>query len=95
MGEITIKIEVGDYTFPVKANSQKEEMNVRKSAEIFNSSYYKYKERYPLLKDSKLITMSALEVITDLVAENQLLKDKEQENLDFLEKLKKELHLTE
>jgi cell division protein ZapA (FtsZ GTPase activity inhibitor) len=93
MSDITINLEIGAYNLPVRVKNPEEEVTIRKSAKILNSCYQKYRSQFPTIIESKLVTMSALEIINELIAENQRLLDIEKDNNTFLTQLKKELNL--
>lgn len=63
MGEISIKITISDRIYPLKVNTEEEEI-VRRAAKIINERIKEYQENYAVRDKQDLLSMAVLHYAT-------------------------------
>lgn len=63
MGEISIKITISDRLYPLKINTEEEEI-VRRAAKIINERIKDYQENYAVRDKQDLLSMAVLHYAT-------------------------------
>jgi cell division protein ZapA (FtsZ GTPase activity inhibitor) len=63
MGEISIKINIADRTYPLKVNMEEEEI-IRRAARLINDRVKEYQESYAVRDKQDLLAMSVLHYAT-------------------------------
>ncbi|RYG48969.1 MAG: cell division protein ZapA [Chitinophagaceae bacterium] len=72
MGEISIKITISDRIYPLKVNTEEEEI-VRRAAKIINERIKDYQENYAVRDKQDLLSMAVLHYATAVLrAENSV-----------------------
>ncbi len=66
MGEISIKITISDRLYPLKINTEEEEI-VRKAAKIINERIKDYQENYAVRDKQDLLSMAVLHYATAIL----------------------------
>ena len=63
MGEISIKISISDRIYPLKVNTEEEEI-VRRAAKVINERIKHYQENYAVRDKQDLLSMALLHYAT-------------------------------
>lgn len=63
MGEISIKISISDRIYPLKVNTEEEEI-VRRAAKVINERIKDYQENYAVRDKQDLLSMALLHYAT-------------------------------
>lgn len=73
MGDISIKINIADRVYPLKVNTEEEEI-IRRAAKLINDRIKDYQENYAVKDKQDLLSMCVLHyATTSLKAEKQVL----------------------
>ena len=73
MGDISIKINIADRVYPLKVNTEEEEI-IRRAAKLINDRIKDYQENYAVKDKQDLLSMCVLHyATTTLKAEKQVL----------------------
>jgi cell division protein ZapA (FtsZ GTPase activity inhibitor) len=73
MGEISIKINIADRVYPLKVNTEEEEV-IRRAAKIINDRIKEYQDNYAVRDKQDLLSMCVLHYATaTLKAENRVM----------------------
>jgi cell division protein ZapA (FtsZ GTPase activity inhibitor) len=89
MGDISIKINIADRVYPLKVNTEEEEI-IRRAAKLINDRIKDYQENYAVKDKQDLLSMCVLHyATTSLKAEKQvMIEDTEvTEKVDQLDRL--------
>ena len=72
MGEISIKITISDRIYPLKVNTEEEEI-VRRAAKMINERIKDYQDNYAVRDKQDLLSMAVLHYATAVLrTENQV-----------------------
>ena len=63
MGEISIKINIADRVYPLKVNTDEEEI-IRRAAKLINDSLKEYQDKYAVRDKQDLLSMAVLQYAT-------------------------------
>ena len=63
MGEISIKINIADRVYPLKVNTEEEEI-IRRAAKVINDRIKEYQENYAVRDKQDLLSMCVLHYAT-------------------------------
>ena len=75
--QISIKVTIAGKIFPLKVAASEEE-NIRKAAELINNKLRTYTEEYSIKDKQAALSMSALEIASELLnADNSFLEQKQ------------------
>jgi cell division protein ZapA (FtsZ GTPase activity inhibitor) len=75
--QISIKVTIAGKIFPLKVAASEEE-NIRKAAELINNKLRTYTEEYSIKDKQAALSMSALEIASELLnADNTFLEQKQ------------------
>ncbi len=75
MGEISIKINIADRVYPLKINTEEEEI-IRKAAKLINDRIKDYQENYAVRDKQDLLSMCVLHYATaTLKAEKKMVDE--------------------
>lgn len=75
MGEISIKINIADRVYPLKVNTEEEEV-IRRAAKIINDRIKEYQENYAVRDKQDLLSMCVLHYATaTLKAESRVMNE--------------------
>jgi len=73
MGDISIKINIADRVYPLKVNTEEEEI-IRRAAKLINDRIKDYQENYAVKDKQDLLSMCVLHyATTSLKAEKQVM----------------------
>ncbi len=73
MGEISIKINIADRVYPLKVNTEEEEI-IRRAAKLINDRIKEFQENYAVKDKQDLLSMCVLHyATTSLKAEKQVM----------------------
>lgn len=73
MGDISIKINIADRVYPLKVNTEEEEI-IRRAAKLINDRIRDYQENYAVKDKQDLLSMCVLHyATTSLKAEKQVM----------------------
>ncbi len=75
MGEISIKINIADRVYPLKINTEEEEV-IRRAAKLINDRIREFQENYAVRDKQDLLAMCVLHYATaTLKAEKQVMNE--------------------
>lgn len=75
MGDISIKINIADRVYPLKVNTEEEEV-IRRAAKLINDRIKEYQENYAVKDKQDLLSMCVLHyATTSLKAEKQVITE--------------------
>jgi cell division protein ZapA (FtsZ GTPase activity inhibitor) len=75
MGEISIKINIADRVYPLKVNTEEEEM-IRRAAKLINDRIKEYQDNYAVRDKQDLLSMCVLHYATaTLKVEKKMIDD--------------------
>jgi cell division protein ZapA (FtsZ GTPase activity inhibitor) len=75
--QISIKVTIAGKIFPLKVAASEEE-NIRKAAELINNKLRTYTEEYSIKDKQAALSMSALEIASELLnVDNSFLEQKQ------------------
>ena len=75
MGDISIKINIADRVYPLKVNTEEEEI-IRRAAKLINDRIKEYQENYAVKDKQDLLSMCVLHyATTSLKAEQQVITE--------------------
>jgi cell division protein ZapA len=89
MGEIAIKIKIGDREYPMKVEADEEEQ-IRKAARLLNEQMRQYKNRFGISEKQDLLAMVAFDAFMEKITQEKARLETEQlvsEKLGNLNKL--------
>jgi cell division protein ZapA len=66
MGEISIKINIADRVYPLKVNTEEEEI-IRKAARLINERIKDYQDNYAVRDKQDLLSMCVLHYATQVL----------------------------
>ncbi len=78
MGEISIKITIADRVYPLKVNTEEEEI-VRRAAKIINERIKEYQENYAVRDKQDLLSMAVLHYATAVLKSEQKAHSQDQQ----------------
>lgn len=67
MGEISIKINIADRVYPLKVNTEEEEI-IRKAARLINERIKDYQDNYAVKDKQDLLSMCVLHYATQVLS---------------------------
>eukprot|EP01133_Synstelium_polycarpum_P003081 gene3081-3531_t len=86
MGEISIKITISDRIYPLKVNTEEEEI-VRRAAKIINERIKDYQENYAVRDKQDLLSMAVLHYATAVLRVENKVQDQDTAVADKVEEL--------
>lgn len=88
MGELSIKIRIGDREYPMKIEADEEEQ-IRKAGRMVNEQLRKYKDRFGTNDKQDLLAMVAFDAFMEKIDYERKLSDMEERVSDKLGNLNK------
>ncbi|MEK6476166.1 cell division protein ZapA [Catalinimonas sp. 4WD22] len=88
MGELSIKIRIGDREYPMKIEADEEEQ-IRKAGRMVNEQLRKYKDRFGTNDKQDLLAMVAFDAFMEKIDYERKLSDTEERVSDKLGNLNK------
>ncbi len=80
--KLSINLYVGEHHFPLTVTAEEEEV-LRKATKLLNDRLRESAVKYPAFTKDKLMTVSALTVVTELLEQNKITgKDKVEQELE-------------
>jgi len=86
MGEISIKITISDRIYPLKVNTEEEEI-VRRAAKIINERIKDYQENYAVRDKQDLLSMAVLHYATAVLRVENKVQDQDTAVAEQVEEL--------
>ncbi|MDF9800358.1 cell division protein ZapA [Catalinimonas alkaloidigena] len=88
MGELSIKIRIGDREYPMKIEAEEEEQ-IRKAGRMVNEQLRRYKDRFGTNDKQDLLAMVAFDAFMEKIDYERTLSDMEERVSDKLGNLNK------
>ena len=86
MGEISIKITISDRIYPLKVNTEEEEI-VRRAAKMINERIKDYQDNYAVRDKQDLLSMAVLHYATAVLRTENIAQNQDTAVADKVEEL--------
>lgn len=84
--EISIRVQIADRQYPLKANAHEEEY-LRKAAKLINEKLMGYSKSFSLKDKQDLLSMVCLEFATDALTANHTIENTDEDLIDKIQSI--------